>query len=182
MIKNKHLARTLELKRQSQQSTSATAMAVNNVEQKDLLRNVFHSSSSPKPIGLMQMDNHSPSGIPSPLSSLYNSSTPSPSASYYPSGYPHQRTASPAYRPSSLQYDSSQTATGSFHDPNPRVKTPVFEEFLTPPPSYTPVHNPLLSVHSYMNVSFQDPTNNSTTMTTSSSFNHHLHHSTTYPY
>ncbi|CAF1047988.1 unnamed protein product [Adineta ricciae] len=182
-IKSKHLARTLELKRQSQQSTSATAMAVSNIEQKDLLSNVFHSSSSPKPTGLMQMDNHSPSGIPSPLSSLYSSSTPSPSASYYSSGYQHQRTASPAYRPSSLQYDSAQTATASFHDPNPRVKTPVFEEFLTPPPSHTPVQNPLLSVHSYMNVSFQDPTNNSTTMTTSSSFNHHhQHHSTTYPY
>ncbi|UJR22474.1 hypothetical protein I4U23_025528 [Adineta vaga] len=192
-IKNKHLARTIEVKRQTHQSTSATAIAVNNVEQKDLFNNLFHSSS-PKPIGLVSMDSHSPiAAVPSPLSSLYNSSTStSPSASYYPPNYPHQRNASPAFRSSAsaLHYDQGQISTGSFHDSHSRVKTPIYDEFLTPPPSstsHTPVNNPLLSVHSYMNVSFQDPTNNSTTMTTSSSFNHHHHHhhhhhSTTYPY
>jgi hypothetical protein len=125
------------------------------------------------------MDNNSPTSVPSPLSSLYNS--PSPSASFYSSGY--QRNASPIYRPSSLQFDPGQT---SFHDSHTRVKTPVFDEFLTPPPSslsYVPVNNPSLSVHSYMNVSFQETANNSPTITPSS-FNHHHqhHHSTTYPY
>ncbi|CAF1305733.1 unnamed protein product [Adineta steineri] len=43
-IKNKHLTRTIELKRQTQQSTSATA--VKNIEQKDLPNSLFSSSST----------------------------------------------------------------------------------------------------------------------------------------
>jgi hypothetical protein len=180
-IKTKHLARTIELKRQTQHtaSSSAAAIAVNHVEQKDLLNSLFNSSS-PKSIGYVSMDSNSPTTVPSPLSSLYNSpSSLSPSASFYSSGYQNQRNASPIYRPSSLQFDPGQA---SFHDSHARVKTPVFDEFLTPSPSsYVPVNNPSLSVHSYMNVSFQETANNSTTITPSS-FNHQHHHSTTYPY
>jgi len=52
-IKNKHLQRTVELKRQTQQTT--TNVSVNNIEQKDLMNNLF-TSSSPK-----SMDNNNPS-------------------------------------------------------------------------------------------------------------------------
>ena len=183
MIKNKHLARTIEIKRQNQQTTSVTAMAVNSTEQKDLLNGAF-KSSSPKSMGPMLTDNHSPSANPSPHS-VYNSSTTlSPSTAFYPSSYAHQRNVSPAYRPPSMPVDPGH-GSPSFHESRPRVKTPVFEEFLTPPPSslsYTPVNNPLLSVHSYMNVSFQDTTNSSTPMTSSSFSHHHHHHSAPYPF
>ncbi|CAF0971348.1 unnamed protein product [Rotaria sordida] len=177
-IKNKHLARTLELRRQTQQM--ATSVIGNNIEQKDLLNGLFNSSS-PKSIGYIPMDTNSPTNI----SSLYNS----PSPTFYPSGYQHQQNSSPVYRASPLQFDSGQNST-SFHDLHTRVKTPVYDEFLmsSSPSSYIPVNNPSLSVHSYMNVSFQGATNNSTPMK-SSSFNnhhhhhhHHHHHNTTYPY
>ncbi|CAF3670219.1 unnamed protein product [Adineta steineri] len=182
-IKNKHLTRTIELKRQTQQSTSATAIAVNNIEQKDLLNSLF-SSSSPKSIGLMSMDSNNSTAISSPISSLYNNSSQSSSPttpSLYTSSYQHQRNSSPGYRP----YESGQSST-SFHDSHTRVKTPVFDEFLTSPPSsvsYVPVNNHSLSVHSYMNVSFQEATNNSSTITPSSfNYHHQHHHNTTYPY
>ncbi len=115
------------------------------------------------------MDNTNSSTI---QSSLYNQSTSSTTF------YQHQRNSPPIYRPSSLQFDPGQSQT--YHDSHTRVKTPVFDEFLTTPSSssYIPVNNSSLSVHSYMNVSFQDTANNSPTMTPSS-FNHH---STTYPY
>ncbi|CAF1007386.1 unnamed protein product [Adineta steineri] len=182
-IKNKHLTRTIELKRQTQQSTSATAIAVNNIEQKDLLNSLF-SSSSPKSIGLMSMDSNNSTAISSPISSLYNNSSQSSSPttpSLYTSSYQHQRNSSPGYRP----YESGQSST-PFHDSHTRVKTPVFDEFLTSPPSsvsYVPVNNHSLSVHSYMNVSFQEATNNSSTITPSSfNYHHQHHHNTTYPY
>jgi hypothetical protein len=100
------------------------------------------------------------------------------SSSYNPSTYyQHQRNSSPVYRP----FDSNQSQS-PYHDSYTRVKTPVFDEFLSPPPSsssYHPVNNnSSLSVHSYMNVSFQEATHNSPTIAPSS-FNHH---STTYPY
>jgi hypothetical protein len=84
-----------------------------------------------------------------------NNSTPlfSSSNDQSTSFYPHQRN-------SSQQFDSGQT--------------PLFDEFLTSPSSYIPVQN---TNHSYTNVSYQGPTNDSTS---SSSFIHH--HNTTYPY
>jgi hypothetical protein len=156
-IKNKHLARTFELKRQTHHPT---AVAVNHIEQKDLINSLFSSpSSSPKSIGLMSMDHNNPS-------------TPS-------TCYQHQRNSPSIYRPSSLQFDAAQTPI-SYHDSPSRLKTP--DEFFTPPSfsssSYIPVNNNSLSVHSYMNVSFQETTHNSPTIAPSS-FNHH---STTYPY
>ncbi|CAF2960945.1 unnamed protein product, partial [Rotaria sp. Silwood2] len=178
-IKNKHLARTLELRRQSQQV--ATAVAINNIEQKDLLNSLF-TSSSPKSIGYIPIENNSQTNIPSSHSSLYNSSSPT----FYSSGYQPQQNSSPVYRPSSLQFESGQNST-SFHDLHTRGKTSVYDEFLIPSSSsssssYIPVNNPSLSVHSYMNVSFQGTTNNPGTMTPSS-FNHQHHrHNTTYPY
>jgi hypothetical protein len=99
-----------------------------------------------------------------------DNNNPTTSSTFY------QRNSPPIYRPSSLQFDSGQTQT-LYHDSHTSIKTPVFEEFLTPS-SYIPVNNSSLSVHSYMNVSFQETPNNSSTMTPSS-FNHH---STTYPY
>ncbi len=118
------------------------------------------------------MDNNNPPAI---QASLYNPSTSS-------TFYQQQRSSPPVYRPSSLQFDSGQTQA-SYHESHTRIKTPVFDEFLTAPSSsssssYLPVNNSSLSGHSYMNVSCQDTTNNSTTITPSS-FNHH---STTYPY
>lgn len=135
--------------------------------------NNFYPSSSPKSMGLMSMDT---TIQPPSSSSLYNQST---------TFYQNQRNSSPIYRSSSLPYDSGQNQI-PYHDPSHiRVKTPVFDEFLTPPPSssaYIPVNNSSLSVHSYMNVSFQDTMNNPppplSTMT-SSPFNHH---NTTYPF
>ncbi len=102
------------------------------------------------------------------------------SSSYNPSAYyQHQQSSPPVYRP----FDVNQGPPPSYHDSYTRVKTPVFDEFLTPPPSsssyHHPVNNPSLSVHSYMNVSFQDTTTNPSSTMTSSSFNHY---STTYPY
>lgn len=133
----------------------------NNIEQKDL----FSLSSSPP----KSMDNTNP--IPMQQSSLYNQST---------IFYQHQRNSPPVYRPSSLQFDFGQNQL-SYHDSHTRVKAPVFDEFLTNSSSstYVPVNNnSSLSVHSYMNVSFQDTINNSASITPSS-FNHH---NTTYPY
>jgi hypothetical protein len=111
----------------------------------------------------MSMDSTNPTTI---QSSLYN-----------PSTYYQQRNSPPVYRP----FDSNQNQT-SYSDSYASVKTPVFDEFLIPPPSssYHPVNNSSLTVHSYMNVSFQDTTTNPSSTMTSSSFNHH--HSTTYPY
>ncbi|CAF3808661.1 unnamed protein product [Rotaria sp. Silwood1] len=174
-IKNKHLARTLELRRQTQQI--ATTVTINNIEQKDLLNSLF-TPSSPKSMGYIQMDNNSQTNIPSSISS---------SPTFYSSGYQPQSNSSPIYRPQSLPYETGQNSQ-SFHDLHTRVKTPVYDEFLIPsssPSSYIPVNNPSLSVHSYMNVSFQGTPNNTSTMTPSS-FNHqhhhHHHHNTTYPY
>jgi hypothetical protein len=163
----------LNLNVKHKKTSSPTAVAVNSVEQKDLLNSLF-SSSSPKSTGSLPVDNNIPTTIQSPLSSLYNPSA----TSFYSLNY-HQRNSPPIYRPSSLQFDSGQTIP-PFHDSHTRVKTPVFEEFLTPPSSssYLPINNPSLSVHSYMNVSFQETANNPTTMT--SSFSNH--HSTTYPF
>jgi hypothetical protein len=159
-IKNKHLARTHELKRQTQQRIASPP--INNLEQNHLF---LSSLSPPKSVGLMSMDSNSPITL---QSSSYNPST----------YYQHQRNSSPVYRP----FDSNQSQS-PYHDSYTRVKTPVFDEFLSPPPSsssYHPVNNnSSLSVHSYMNVSFQDTTMNSSSTMTPSSFNHH---STTYPY
>jgi hypothetical protein len=161
-IKNKHLARRHDLKRQ----TTTTAVSVNNIEQKDFLNSLF-SSSSPNSIGLTSMDNNNgtPTSIPSPL---FSSSNDQPT-----SFYQHQQN-------SSQQFDPGQASSYS------HVKAPSFDEFLTSPSSsYIPVNNnPSLSVHSYMNVSFQGTTNDSTTP---SSFNHHHHHhhhhhNNTYPF
>jgi hypothetical protein len=146
-IKNKHLARRHDLKRQ----TTTTAVPVNNIEQKDFLNSLF-SSSSPNSIGLLSMDNNNSSTTTSTPSSLFSSSNDSS-----PSFYPHQRS-------SSQQFDPGQI--------------PLFEEFLTPPAAYTPVQNtnPSTSLHSYMNVSYQGPSNDSTSSSSSSFLNHH------YPY
>ncbi|CAM4774006.1 unnamed protein product [Rotaria magnacalcarata] len=179
-IKNKHLARTLELRRQSQQIT--TAVPVNNVEQKDLLSSPFTSTPSPKSMGYIPIENNGQTPISSPMPPSYNS----PTTPFYSPGYQHQRNSPPIYRPTASPYDPGQTSA-PFHDLHARVKTPVFDEFFIPPstPSYIPVNNPSLSVHSYMNVSFQGTANNQATMAPSS-FNHqhhhHHHNNTTYPY
>jgi len=142
-IKNKHLARRHDLKRQT-----TTAVPVNNIEQKDFLNSLF-SSSSPYSTGLLSLDNNN-STATSILSPLFSSSNDQ-STSFYS----HQRN-------SSQQFDPGQTS--------------LFDEFLTSPSSsYIPVQN---TNHSYMNVSYQGPTNDSTS--SSSSFIHH--HNTTYPY
>jgi len=146
-IKNKHLARRHDLKRQT--TTITTAVPVNNIEQKDFLGSLF-SSSSPNSIGILSTDNNNTpttptNSIPSPLS-LFSSSNDQ-STSFYQ----HQRT-------SSQQFDPGQT--------------PLFDELLTPPLSsspYIPVqnNNPSISVHSYMNVSYQGPSNDSTSSSSS---------------
>ncbi|CAF4658451.1 unnamed protein product, partial [Rotaria socialis] len=147
-IKNKHLARTLELRRQSQQIT--TAVPVNNMEQKDLLSSSFTPIPSPKSMGYIPIENNGQTPISSPMPPSYNS----PITPFYSPGYQHQRNSPPIYRPTASQYDLGQTSA-PFHDLHTRVKTPVFDEFLLPPstPSYIPVNNQSLSVHSYMNVS-----------------------------
>lgn len=171
--------RTVELRRQSQQLT--TAVPVNNIEQKDLLNSLF-TPISPKSMGYVQIDNNNSTPMPSPMPPMYNSTPPS----YYSPGYQHQQNSPPVYRSPSLQYDPTQPSPG-YHDLHTRVKTPVFDEFLVPSSacqSYIPVNNPSLSVHSYMNVSFQGTGNNPAPTIPPSSFNHqqHQHHNTTYPY
>ena len=131
---------------------------MNNLEQNSLFAS---SVTSPKSVGLMSMDNNN---LMTMQSGLY-----SPSAYYQ-----QQRTSSPGYR----SFDSNQSQP-SYHDPHTGVKTPIFDEFLTPPPSYVSGNHSTLSIHSHMNVSFQETSANPSTMTPSSSFNHH---STTYPY
>ena len=119
----------------------------------------------------MDNNNGTTTSIPSPLSSLFPSQNDQ-STSFYPSNYQHQRN-------SSQQFDPGQTS--SYID----VKTPLFDEFLTPPsssPSYIPVNNnnnSSTSVHSYMNVSFKETTNDTTS---SSSYTTNHHHNTPYPY
>ncbi len=166
-IKNKHLARRHDAKRHS--NTTTTAVPVNNVEQKDYLNSLFSSSSSsPKSIGLVSMDNHNSTitSAPSPLSTtLTSSSDQSPS---YSTNYHHQRS-------SSQKFDPGQSP--SYID----IKTPLFNELLTPTssPSYVPVnHNPSTPVHSFMNASFQGTINDSTSP---SSFTKHQYN-TTYRY
>ncbi|CAF4022891.1 unnamed protein product [Rotaria sp. Silwood2] len=182
-IKNKHLARRHTQKRQT--STTTTAIPVNNPEQKDFLNSLFSSSPSTtaKPIGLLPVDNNSPitTSMPSPLSSLFSS--PTDQSPYYSSNFQDQRN-------SSQQFDSIQTS--SYLD----IKPSLFDEFLTPPSSYTPVNNTntntnnttatnnnnnnnsSTSVHSHMNISYQGTTND----LTASSFSTNHQHNTTYPY
>jgi len=163
-IKNKHLARRHDAKRHS--NTTTTAVPVNNVEQKDYLNSLFSSSSSsPKSIGLVSMDNHNSTipSAPSPLSTILTSSSDqSPS---YSSNYHRQRS-------SSQKFDPGQSP--SYID----IKTPLFNELLTPTssPSYVPVnHNPSTPVHSFMNASFQGTINDSTSP---SSFTNHQYNNT----
>lgn len=120
-------------------------MPVNNFEQKDFLNSLF-SSSSPNSMGLLPMDNHNSTAtsIPSPLFPTPNDQSTS--------FYPHQRN-------SSQQFDPGQNQ--------------LFDEFLTPPSSsssssYLPVQNNNNNNHSYMNVTYQGPTHDSTSFT-----NHH---------
>jgi len=163
-IKNKHLARRHDSKRHS--NTTTTAVHVNNVEQKDYLNSLFSSSSSsPKSIGLVSMDNNNSTitSAPSPLSTLLT-----PSSDQSSSNYQYQRS-------SSQKFDPGQSP--SYID----IKTPLFNELLTPTssPSYIPVnHNPSTPVHSYMNASFQGTINDSTSP---SSFTNHQYN-TTYRY
>ncbi|CAF3490659.1 unnamed protein product [Rotaria sp. Silwood1] len=181
-IKNKHFARRHIQNRQT--STTTTAIPVNNPEQKDFLNSLFSSSPSTttKPIELLPIDNNHPQtpSIPSPLSSLFSS--PNDQSPFYSSTYQDQRN-------SSQQFDPIQTS--SYLD----VKPSFFDEFLTPPSSYTPVNNTTAtntntntttnnnnnsstSVHSHMNVSFQGTTND----LTNSPFSTNHQHNTTYPY
>ncbi|CAM4938174.1 unnamed protein product [Rotaria socialis] len=165
-IKNKHFARRHASKRPT--SATATAVPVNNPEQKDFLNSLF-SSSSPQSVGLFSLDNTNTriSSIPSPLSSLFAS--PNDPSSHYSSNYQDQRN-------SSQQFDPGQTS------PYFDVKSQLFDEFLTSPSStYTPVNNnnnnSSTSLHSHMNASYQRTTNDST----SPSFPNHQN-TTTYPY
>ncbi|CAF1007253.1 unnamed protein product [Adineta steineri] len=154
-IKSKHLARRHDGKRQ----TTTTAVAVNNVEQKDFLTSLF---SSPNSSGLLPMDNTSRSNS-SPLSSTNDQ------LSSYTSNYQHQRN-------SSQQFDPGQSPS------YPDVKNSLLDELLTPSSPYIPVNNnPSASLHSYMNVSYQRAPNDSPSA--SSITNHHQHHhNTTYRY
>ncbi|CAF5063829.1 unnamed protein product, partial [Rotaria magnacalcarata] len=144
-IKNKHFARRHASKRQT--SATATAVPVNNPEQKDFLNSLFSSSSSPQSVGLLSLDNTNTriSPIPSQLSSLFAS--PNDPSSYYSSNYQDQRN-------SSQQFDPGQTS--SYLD----VKPQLLDEFLTTLSStYTPVNNnnnnSSTSLHSHMNASYQ---------------------------
>ena len=169
-IKNKHLARRHDFKRQLQASSAAAAATaaapIDTGDQKDFLSSFF-SSSSPNGLSFQPMDtNGGTASMPSPASTLFSSPT-DPS-----SFYPHQRSAS-------QPFDS---------DPQAHLKTPLFDDFLTPPSSSSSssssfpslVHHSTSSVHAYMNVSFQGTTSDSNA---SSSFNHqHHHHHTNYPF
>ncbi|CAF1143834.1 unnamed protein product [Rotaria magnacalcarata] len=166
-IKNKHFARRHASKRQT--SATATAVPVNNPEQKDFLNSLFSSSSSPQSVGLLSLDNTNTriSPIPSQLSSLFAS--PNDPSSYYSSNYQDQRN-------SSQQFDPGQTS--SYLD----VKPQLLDEFLTTLSStYTPVNNnnnnSSTSLHSHMNASYQGTTHDST----SPSVPNHQN-TTTYPY
>lgn len=156
-IKSRHFTRAQYQKRQAPITT--TAVPVNNPEQKDFLNSLF-SSSSPKSIGLLPMDTNNTntlSSIPSPLSSLFSSS--SDQSSFYSPSYQDQRN-------SSQQFDPGQNS--------------LFDEFLTPPPSsYTPVNNHTsTSLHANINTPYQGTTNDST----SSSPFANPPHNTTYPF
>ena len=163
------------MKRQNQQmgTTSPSLPVNNNLEQNHL----FSPSSalSPKSMGLLSMDNnnHHP-----------HLTTTMQSTGYSPSNYyQHQRT-SPGYR----SFDSSNRNHPLSHESHSGISTPVFDEFLTPPPSsssYLSMSNSSLSIHSHMNVSFQETTNSPATsnpsmMTPANAFNHHP--TTMYPY
>lgn len=154
----------MEFKRQNHQqmgTSSSSSLPINtNHEQ-----NALFSPSTLSP-GLITMDNppHPPT--------LYNPSV------YYP--HQQQQNNSPAYR----SFDSNRSQPPSSHEPHSGISTPIFDEFLTPPPStsYLSMNNSSLSIHSHMNVSFGEPpgnTMNPSTMTSSNSFNHH---NTMYPY
>jgi len=121
--------------------------SASNLEQKDLMNNFFPSPSSKS----MPMEANP--------STLYNT--------------PSNNFCSQQRHPSTM-YRTFDANLPSYHDSQSRMKTPIFDEYPTPPPSYMPMSNSSLSVHSYMNVSFQDANTNS-----SSSFNHH---NTTYPF
>ena len=144
----------MEFKRQNHQQMGTSSLPNNpNLEQNSLFS---PSTLSPNSMGLMSMDNNNPHP------SLYN-----PSAYY-----PHQ----PGYR----SFDSNRSQPPS-HESHTGISTPIFEEFLTPPPSYLSMSNTSLSIHSHMNGSFQETANNNnpSTMTSTNSFNHH---NTMYPY
>lgn len=150
----------------SSSSSSLSPLPVNNnLEQNHLFSSSPLSVLSPKSISSIPMDNNHLT--PTMQSSLY-------SPSNY---YPHQRTSPSGYR----SFDSSNRNQPLSHESHP----PLFDEFLTPPPSsssYLPMTNTSLSIHSHMNVSFQETTTNPSNpsmMTPANSFNHHP---TMYPY
>lgn len=107
-IKQKHLARTIELNRQ----------------QKDF------QYSSPKSNSIEQ-----------------NGTTPTPTPTQYQN--------SPFY--SSNPYELTPPVSMYSDNTPTRVKTPSFDEFLSPTPSYHPVTPSPVSLHSYLNLSYGEP-------------------------
>jgi len=139
---------------------------VNNIEQKDFLNSLF-SSSEPNSMTLLPTDHmNNPPPLPPPPLSLPPTSIPSPLSSLFSSPNDQSISFFQHQRSSSQQFDPGQNQ--------------LFDDFLTPPPSsYIPVNNnPSTSIHSYMNLSYQPLTNDSTS---ASSFPN-LHHNTSDPF
>ncbi len=151
-IKNKHLARRHDLKRQAAlTTTTATAVPIHNPEHKDYLTSLFTSSSS-NSMDLLPLENNNHN--PSIFSSSNDQST---------SFYPHQHN-------SSQQFDPGQTTLfEDFLTPPSSLSSSSYMPVQTNPNSSTPLH-------SYMTNSYPGQSNDS------SPFLNHHPHNTSYPY